>query len=222
ARRGAGGRGESGTAEQHGESRRGGFPCGTLCTGARRQALGSRRGRVRGDHGHGVEADGTVPNTTGAGRRMGTRPPLALRAAGRRRQRWMSASSSLSLASYSRPWWPQNNNSPPFGRTARIFAAAPQRSQRSAAVSSGRVSVVGVIGVSLRPGIASRCHRSAATTVVCVPADRGGSLPPLLQTFWLSQVFPSRVGAVSRRISPNVADSSTIPFPAFEKPASTP
>ncbi len=46
------------------------------------------------------------------------------------------------------------------GRTARTFAAAPQRSQRSAAVNAGLVRVPGCIAVSLR-----RCPRWAPRAV---------------------------------------------------------
>lgn len=57
-----------------------------------------------------------------------------------------SAAISRSLLSCSRAWCPQKRSSPPEASTARTWAAAPQRSQRSAAVNAGRASVV-VIGV---------------------------------------------------------------------------
>lgn len=63
----------------------------------------------------------------------------------------MSTDSSFNLASWARAWCPQKRSSPPEGSTARTFAAAPQRSQRSEAVSSGRVRVPGIV-ISLRRG----------------------------------------------------------------------
>ena len=61
-----------------------------------------------------------------------------------------SMSSSRILSLWARAWCPQKSSSPPEGRTARTFAAAPQRSQRSATVSSGRERVPGCTAVSLR------------------------------------------------------------------------
>ena len=61
-----------------------------------------------------------------------------------------SMSSSRILSLWARAWCPQKSSSPPEGRTARTFAAAPQRSQRSATVSSGRDRVPGCTAVSLR------------------------------------------------------------------------
>ena len=52
-----------------------------------------------------------------------------------------TAASSTNLASCSLAWCWQNSNSAPDGSFARTRAAAPQRSQRSALVNSGLVSV---------------------------------------------------------------------------------
>jgi hypothetical protein len=41
----------------------------------------------------------------------------------------------LSSGSNLRPWWAQKSSSPPLAKTTRRYAWAPQRSQRSAAVS---------------------------------------------------------------------------------------
>ncbi|CAM5711604.1 hypothetical protein STENM223S_09341 [Streptomyces tendae] len=47
----------------------------------------------------------------------------------------ISAAIFLSSGSNLRPWWAQKSSSPPLSRTTRRYAWAPQRSQRSAAVS---------------------------------------------------------------------------------------
>jgi hypothetical protein len=78
---------------------------------------------------------------------------------------------------------------------ALTWAAAPQRSQRSTAVSSGRVSVGVVIGVPpsrhrLPGAIDPATTTSAMTPVTGSPPAPRCSLPLLLQTFPVPQVFP--------------------------------
>ena len=85
---------------------------------------------------------------------------------------WMS--SSRILSPWARAWCPQKRSSPPEGRTARTLAAAPQRSQRSAAVNSGRERVPGCTAVSLRLDTGSARYRSMRRTAFAVR--------PLLQT----------------------------------------
>ena len=85
---------------------------------------------------------------------------------------WMS--SSRILSPWARAWCPQKRSSPPEGRTARTLAAAPQRSQRSAAVNSGRERVPGCTAVSLRLDTGCPRCRSMRRTAFAVR--------PLLQT----------------------------------------
>lgn len=63
----------------------------------------------------------------------------------------ITASSSRSLSMCSFAWCWQKSNSPPAGRTARTRAAAPQRSQRSTAVSGVLVRVPGMTPPSWLP-----------------------------------------------------------------------
>jgi hypothetical protein len=124
--------------------------------------------------------------------------------------RWISAAISLSFDSYSRAWWPQKSSSPPLERMARTCAAAPHRSQRSAAVNSGRVSVGDVIGVSLRPGIGCpmpSIQRRPLRPCGCPSAPRCSLASTLADAQRLASV-PGCVGCVSRRITPDVVDQS--------------
>jgi hypothetical protein len=112
-----------------------------------------------------------------------------------------SAAISRSLLSCSRAWCPQNSSSPPDASTARKRAAAPQRSQRSAAVNSGRASVVVMWSSPSVPAPVSRCHfrpRSLGTKSSC-------SLLPLLQTLPGAQVFPRRCDCRHVMVYPDAA-----------------
>ena len=109
---------------------------------------------------------------------------------------WRSTDSSRSFASWARAWWPQKRSSPPDGSTARTFAAAPQRSQRSAAVSSGRTSVPGIAASSVSdtgtPGALTR-------DFTAIPRSRHSSRrsgPP--------HVFPTQTRYPSRSFSVSV------------------
>jgi hypothetical protein len=111
-----------------------------------------------------------------------------------------SAEISRSRVSCSRAWCPQNSSSPPVASTALTRAAAPQRSQRSAAVNSGRASVV-VIGVlppsrHRLPGATSGHDHAVASVSLVVfvgstLADAWGSASVPVPLRWcLLEIYP--------------------------------
>src|SRR5665647_2141476 len=65
---------------------------------------------------------------------------------------WIFSATCLSLSEWAFAWWAQKSSSPPLSNFTRRYACAPQRSQRSEAVSDSSYRVVLTVPLFPQPG----------------------------------------------------------------------